>query len=313
VKFLFEGEEELGSPNLPHFIEANKPFLAAEAVVCFDGGLHASGRPQIELGLKGLLSVELSCRTADLDLHSMWAPVIENAAWRLIKAMSTLRSSDGRIAVEGWYSSVCPPPLEALSALDSILFDEEQLQKEFGITSFVGGVKGREALRLLIFEPTANISGISAGYIGLGFKTVLPSSATARIDFRLVPEQDPKTLFVLLKSHLARNGFSDIKVTPLSSVEPSRTPISAPIFKVVASAASKVYMADPVVYPNSPGSGPDFLFTKRLGLKSVWTGCSPPFSNAHAPNEFTTVDAYRSGILYAVDIIEEFGKSLPSD
>jgi acetylornithine deacetylase/succinyl-diaminopimelate desuccinylase-like protein len=308
IKFLFEGEEEAGSPDLPAFVEANKSQLSASGVVCFDSDTHPSGRPTIELGLKGILSVELRCREASTDLHSMWAPIVENAAWRLVQALSTLRASNGRIAIEGWYDEYRQPSLEELKTLESVPFDEEQLCREFGVNQLAGNLRGRDALKALVFEPTANISGLDSGYSGPGGKTLLPASAFARMDFRLMPDQEPKRLLGNLQEHLHRHGFDDVEVSPLGFLEPSKTPSTAPIAKAVAKAAEETYGATPVIFPNSPGSGPDYLFTRRLNLHSVWTGCSPPFSNAHAPNEFTTVDAYRKGILFAAAIIDEFSR-----
>jgi len=308
IKFIFEGEEEAGSPNLPAFIEENRADLSADAVVCFDGDTHPSGRPTIDLGLKGILSVELRCTEASTDLHSMWAPIVENAAWRLVQALSTLRASNGKVAIEGWYDECRRPSSDDLKTLESVPFNENQLFKEFGVEHFAGNLRDRCALKALVFEPTANISGLDSGYTGPGGKTLLPCSASARLDFRLMPEQEPRQLLVYLREHLQRQGFDDIEVVPHGFLEPSKTPAEAPIAKAVHKAAQDTYGAPPIVYPNSPGSGPDYLFTKRLGLHSVWTGCSPPFNNAHAPNEFTTVDAYRKGILFAVAIINEFSR-----
>jgi acetylornithine deacetylase/succinyl-diaminopimelate desuccinylase-like protein len=129
------------------------------------------------------------------------------------------------------------------------------------------------------------------------------------LDFRLVPDQNPDFLFEKLKAHMIKNGFDDIEVVKLGRQEPSRTPPDAPIARVVAAAAKEVFGKDPVVYPISPGSGPNFLFTNLLGLNSVWTGCASAFSNTHAPDEFVLVDDFLKGILYAGAIMEDFAKT----
>ena len=126
-----------------------------------------------------------------------------------------------------------------------------------------------------------------------------------KIDFRLVSDQSSDELFKKLKAHIHDHGFSDIRVSQLGAVEPSKTPIDAPIVEVVRDAAEKVYDLRPVIYPNMPGSGPDYVFTKLLGLDSVWTGCSSPSSNIHSPNEFTTVDDFTMGIKYAATVIQQ--------
>lgn len=306
VKFLFEGEEEVGSPHLPPFVESNKDLLKADGVVCWDGGLHPSGRPSISLGVKGMLYVELRCSGAKTDLHSSQAPIIVNPAWRIVWALNSIKSADGRIAVRGWYDNVRPPTEEELKLLSEIPFEEEVLKKELGVKEFLDGVKGLKALKRLVYEPTANLAGISSGYTGVGSKTVLPCEAMAKIDFRLVVDQDPYRLFKLLRKHLDEKGFEDVELVELGTLLPSRTPPSAPIAQASMKASEKVYGMKPVVYPNSAGSGPDFVFTKILGLHSIWTGCSPPLAKAHAPNEFNTVEHMVKGALYAAELMENF-------
>jgi acetylornithine deacetylase/succinyl-diaminopimelate desuccinylase-like protein len=311
LKFLFEGEEEIESPHLPEFIEGQKADLKADAVVCFDGEMDRSGRPAITLGVKGMLYVELRCGGLKSDLHSYFAPVVPNPVWRLVNALQTLRRPDGEIAIENWYRNVLPPTPEQTKMLMEIPFDEEELKERFGLPSFLNDLKGIEALKALIFNPTCTICGIKAGYSGPGLKTVLPREATAKVDFRLVPNQNAAELLKALRKHLIEKGFEDVKVRVIGSSDPSRTPADAEIAEVSMRAAEETYRMKPVVYPNSAVSAPDYLFTKVLGLYSVWTGSSPPYSNIHAPNEFTTVDSYLKGIAYAATIMEKFGK-LPS-
>ena len=133
----------------------------------------------------------------------------------------------------------------------------------------------------------------------MGSKTVLPSEAFVKIDFRLAFDQKPEELFEKLKVHLQEQGFKDIEVVQLGRLEPSKTPVKAPIVRVVREAGERVYGKKPIIYPSSSGSGPDYVFTKHLGLDSVWTGCSPPFSNIHSPNEFITIHDIILGVKYA--------------
>lgn len=306
VKFLFEGEEEGGSPNLEKFVEENKKLLKADAVVCADQEHDSSGRPLISLGLKGILYVEFQCTNSQTDLHSMWAPLVESPAWRLIQALNTLRGANGRITVDGWYDDVEKPSVDDLYLLKEAPFSDKKVQANLRVKEFKSNLRGRAALKNLVFEPTCNLSGLLSGYTGVGAKTVLPSTAMAKVDFRLVPDQNPTQLFKRLEKHLNERGLSDVKAKLVASLEPSRTPANAPIARATIKAAEKVYGVEPVVYPNSPGSGPDYIFTRRLGLNSLWTGCSQPFSNAHAPNEFLAINAYIKGIEYAMAIVEEF-------
>ena len=306
LKFLFEGEEEISSPHLPEFVQANRSRLSADAVVCYDGGMDDSGRPGIDLGLKGILYVELRCKGAKVDLHSSRGPLAPNPAWRIMWALNTVKGPDEKIKIEGWYDRLHKPTAAELELLKSIPFDEQKQKSELGLPAFLLNRKGLDALRAYIFEPTCTVCGFMTGYVAEGPKTVLPSRAMAKLDFRLVYDQNPEELLEKLKAHLRTHGFDDIEVVKLGSLEPSKTPIEAPIARAVISAARDVYKSEPVVYPNSPGSGPDYLFTKRLGLNSVWAGCASAFSNAHAPNEFELVDDFFKGIEYAGKIMENF-------
>jgi len=309
LKFLFEGEEEVSSTHLPGFIAQHKGMLEADAVVCCDGGMDPSGRPTIDLGLKGILYVELRCIGAGVDLHSSYAPLVKNPAWRILWALATVKSLDERITVEGWYDRVQPPSPAELQLLNEAPFNEEGIKKAFGLTTFLMNRSGSEAFKALICEPTCTICGFEAGYTGSGSKTVLPSTAMAKIDFRLVYDQSPSELLEKLKRHLVDRGFGDVEVVLIGFLEPSKTPLEAHVSQTVIKASEKVYGVKPVVYPNAAGSGPDYLFTKRLGLASIWTGCAPPFSKAHAPNEFITIHHFVKGIMYAASIMYDFGSN----
>ncbi len=308
VKFIFEGEEEIGSPHLPSFIEENRERLKADSVVCYDGDLDETGRAEISLGVKGLLYVELRCRKAREDLHSSYAPLVENPAWRLIWALSTIKGPDDRILVKGWYDDVEPFTPAQSRLVGKIPFRAENLLREWGVKKFLHAKTAREALKRYLTEPTCTICGFKTGYIGQGSKTVLPGSAMLKLDFRLVYNQNPRNQLRLLKVHLRSRGFDDIQVKALGFLEPSRTKPSAPIAKAAAKAAKMVYGTSPVVLPRNPASGPDYVFTKRLGLDSIWTGSGPPsaYSHAHAPNEYTTVDHFLAGIKYITGIIHSY-------
>jgi len=310
LKFIFEGEEEIGSPHLPGFIEENRERLKADSVVCYDGDFDETGRAKISLGVKGLLYVELHCKTAREDLHSSYAPLVPNAAWRLAWALSTIKGPDDRILVKGWYDDVEPFTPAQSKLVGKIPFRGENFLREWGLKRFLKANNNREALKRYLMEPTCTICGFKTGYTGPGSKTVLPGSAMVKIDFRLVYNQNPKKQLQLLKDHLKTHGFEDVQVKPLGFLEPSRTAPSAPIARAASRAAKIVYGLSPVVLPRNPASGPDYLFTKRLGLDSIWTGSGPPsaYSHAHAPNEYTTVDHFLSGIKYMAAIIDSYAK-----
>jgi acetylornithine deacetylase/succinyl-diaminopimelate desuccinylase-like protein len=306
LKFVVEGEEEIGSPHLPSFVDENAEMLKADSVVCYDGDMADSDRAKFELGVKGLLYVELRCKKAKEDLHSSYAPLAENPAWRLVWAMSTIKSPDDKILIKGWYDDVEPFSSAQSRLMNKIQFDGKRLLKEWRVKSFPRAKNNREAFKHYMLEPTCTICGFKTGYIGEGSKTVLPGNAMLKIDFRLVNNQNPRRQLQLLKQHLHTHGFDDIQVKALGLVEPSTTIPSAPIAKAADKAGKIVYGRAPMVMPRNPASGPDYLFTKHLGLDSIWTGSGPPsaFSHAHAPNEWTTVDNFLNGIRYIATIMD---------
>lgn len=306
LKFFFEGEEEIGSPHLSRFVEENKSKLKVDADVCFDGGIDETGRPEVVLGVKGMLYVELHATGPKVDLHSSLAPLGPNPAWRIIWALDSIKQSDERIKIDGWYDRVNKPSSAELELVKNLPFDEERNKSEMGLASFLLDRKGLDAVRMLLYEPTCNVCGFMSGYTAEGSKTVLPSKAMAKLDFRLVYDQNPADLLEKLKLHLVKHNFRDVEVVRLNSLEPSKTPVDAPIARAVIAAAREVFKNEASVAPNAAGSGPDYLFTKRLGLNSVWAGCASAFSQAHAPNEFELVDDFFKGIEYAGTIVENF-------
>ena len=309
VKFLFEGDEEISSPPLEGFVDSHKTELKADAVVCADGDMDPSGRPMITLGMKGLIYVELRSRLARADMHSSKAALVPSASWRLVKALDTLRDDDGRITIPGWRAGKLDPTEAEMELIRKIPFDEEATKAELGVERFINDAHGEEALRDFLYEPTCNIAGLTAGYQGEGQKTVLPAEARAKLDMRLVYDQNPKRCLDLLKEHLAAGGYQDIEVNLVGSAEPSHTPVDAPIVGAASAAARAVYGSEPVIYPKHHASGPDYLFSKNLGMHSIWTGCSPAYGNIHAPNEFTGLEDYRLGIRYAGELIRRFAST----
>ena len=308
LKFLIEGEEEISSINLPDFVKKNKLMLKANASLCFDSSLNPSGTASIYAGLKGLLYLELRCKTASTDMHSGLAPIVPNPAWRLVTALSSIKNEE-KITVDGWYNDVKVPSKEDLKLVQELDYDEKMIKKEYGVKEILGNVTGKEALKKLLFEPTCNIAGIESGYTSAGSKTVLPNEAFVKLDFRLVYDQNTDDLLKKLRTHLGKRGFTDMTIYKLGTVEPSKTDTSANIVKAASIAAENVYKKKPALFPNMWGSGPDFVFTKILKLQSVWTGCSPSYANIHAPNEFTTVKNVLDGVCYASMIIQEFANT----
>jgi len=306
IKFFVEGEEEIGSPNLEPIVRAYRQILVADAAIWEFGGTDRRGRPHLYLGLKGVLSIELRVKAAEKDVHSANAPLIPNPAWRLVWALNTLKSEDERILIDGFYENVAPPSSEEIEYLKQIPFEEMELKKELGLKHFLKGVSGFEALKALLYQPTCTINGLFAGYTGKGSKTVLPHEAFTKLDFRLVPNQNPDEIFDKLVRHLKRHGFGDLEIVRHGSTEPAKTPITDPFVGLVAKTAEKVYGRRAVIYPLSAGSGPMHLFRNFLGYPIVSVGCGHPESNTHTPNENLRIESFITGTKFIATLISDF-------
>ena len=186
----------------------------------------------LELGVKGILSVELIAKGPVRDAHSSLAVLIENPAWDLVRALNTLLNSNGKILIKEWYKEVRNFTSEEIDAITKEPFDEEEFKKEYGIEKFANNLENVEEIKkALVGMPTCNIAGLLSGYTGEGAKTVLPATAMAKLDFRLVPDMMPEKQFERLHKHLREHGFSDntIELKFLDGVPASRTPINHPL------------------------------------------------------------------------------------
>jgi acetylornithine deacetylase/succinyl-diaminopimelate desuccinylase-like protein len=306
LKFLFEGEEEINSVNLGPFIEQHREMLRADAVLTADGPGHESGRQLINCGLKGMCYVEVTARGANRDLHSMRAAMVPSAAWKLVHALASLKDQGDRILIPGFYDSVRPPTAAELEAARAIPNDAATVRAELEVGELIGGDEAY--YQKMAFGTTCNIAGLTSGYQGKGRKTVLPARASAKVDFRLVPDQRPEEIFEKLKAHLEQSGFGDLEVEFLGGINPSRTPVDDPYVQTVARAVQIATGREPIVSPSMGGSGPDWLFTGGMGLPSVWLPLSPHDSNNHAPNESIFLEGFFEGIKISAAIMEEMSK-----
>lgn len=309
IKFVVEGEEEIGSPHLASVIQKHRDLFSADAAIWEFGGTDRKGRPTIYLGLKGVLSVELRAKGAARDVHSAGAPLIPNPAWRLVWALNCLKNEKDEILINGFYDDVEPPSAEEMSYVEKIPFEEEEEKRDLGLTEFLHNISGLEALKALLYNPTCTINGFLTGYTGKGSKTVLPSKAMAKLDFRLVPRQMPEDILRKLKEHLKNHGFGDIEVIYQGSTEPVKTPINDGFVQTVIKTAKKVYAKEAVVYPTSAASGPMHLFRNWLGYPVVSVGCAHAESRGHAPNENITVEGFIKGTKFIAAILHDFGIS----
>lgn len=286
VKFVIEGEEEVSSVHLPQWVSEHAALLNADVCMWEFGGVDEGGHPEIICGLRGIAYFELRAKTIAYDAHSgVGGSLFPNAAWRLLWALNTLKGADERILLPGHYDSVKPASDADLALLAALPSQEAWLKREFGISEFLGGATGVEYQRRAVFEPTCTVCGLQSGYQGAGAKTVLPAEAVAKVDFRLVPDQDPETVRDALRAHLDTHGFGDIEVVYLGGQKPARVDPQHPYVKLAAETAREVYGKEPSIIPLVGGSGPIHPFAVGLRQPVVTCGVGYPGTRAHAPNE----------------------------
>ncbi|MEW6031605.1 MAG: M20/M25/M40 family metallo-hydrolase [Bacillota bacterium] len=306
VAFAVEGEEETGSPNLAEFVKDNAEWLGRVVGVVWEAGYRdAAGRPTLSLGVKGICYLELRAAGARSDLHSSLATVVPNPAWRLVWALATVKDPDERVLVDGFYDAVRPPTRADLELLAGIPDSSDEQARQLGLPGLLLGLRGEAAARRNFFEPTATICGLVSGYTGEGEKTVLPAEATAKLDFRLVPDQDPADIEAKVRAHLERRGFGDIEVRAYAGERPARTDPASPFVGLVVEAMRRVYGQEPVVYPTMTGSGPMAYFAADLGLPVAGFGVGHAGSAVHAPNENIALDDYILGVEVAATLLGE--------
>jgi len=308
VKFIIEGEEEISSVHLPAFISEHRSLLAADACVWEFGGVDFRERPMQYLGMRGICYVELSVETANQDVHSgTGGSIFPNAAWRLVWALNSLKGPDETIRIPGFYDAVRQPSArdrELMAALPEVA---DEYRQRYQIDHFLKGLTGGVELRMEeVFVPTCTICGLTSGYQGPGSKTVLPARASAKIDFRLVPDQTPEEVLKLLRAHLDAEGFGDVQVTYIGGEAPGRTDPDHPFVKLVVETAADVYGAPMEIVPMIGGSGPNHAFLEYLKLPVVTAGVGHPGSQAHAPNENLRLDLYLKGARHIVRILKAF-------
>jgi acetylornithine deacetylase/succinyl-diaminopimelate desuccinylase-like protein len=293
INFMIEGEEEIGSAHLEEWCHVHADLLRAEGCLWETGGKNALEQPTIMCGAKGICYVELVARGAAYDLHSANATVVPNPAWRLTWALATLKGPDERVLIPGFYDRVRPPSEADLRALTSIPDDDEELLADYNIAQFLGGVRGVERQRAHLFNPTCTICGLVSGYTGQGSKTVLPSEARAKVDFRLVPDQDPFEVTRLLREHLDSHGFSDIEIVQFSQEHPARSETDSAVVRAMGRAIRETYGQEPVVYPTMAGTGPMYPVCQQFGTP-VTSGAGAGYHGTlvHAPNENIRLDDY---------------------
>ncbi len=306
LRFLIEGEEESGSVNLAGLLAQEPGLVDGDGALKEGGGVDAAGRPQLNLGNKGIFYVELRVRTMAKDAHSAGATHLPNAAWRLLRALATLQDETGRICIAGFDDEIKWPTPEERAYVASLPFEAEAVKRTYGIGNFAFGRSAAAANDASVFEPTCNVCGIWSGYIGEGRKTVIPAEAAAKLDFRLVPDQDPATIGKLLRRHLDAHGFEDVEMATNEAERPYRGPSDSPLVRAAKAAAEEAFGQPAVIVPNGGGTAPMWLISHRHRLANVTLGMSHPASAAHAPNEHILLDNYWRALRATVSLYRRY-------
>ncbi|KZE38499.1 peptidase M20 [Bhargavaea cecembensis] len=312
VKFCIEGEEEIGSPNLPAYVEANKEKLAADVIVISDTGMQGPGQPAVCYGLRGLAGVQIDVKGAKGDLHSgLYGGGVQNAIHALVELLASFRDEEGTISVEGFYDDVRPATDEEREEYQKLGFDEEALKKELGVSELFGE-PGYSHLERTWTRPTLEINGVFGGFSGEGIKTVLPAEAGAKITCRLVPDQDPDDIVQKLRSHIEKNKPAGVtvNVTEFDKGKPFLTPYDHPAIQAAGKSYERVYNV-PTAYTRGGGSIPIVAaFDEILGLPVVLMGFGLSSENFHAPNEHFHLENFDKGLRVIGDYYFEVSSAL---
>ncbi|MBE0684123.1 MAG: M20/M25/M40 family metallo-hydrolase [Anaerolineales bacterium] len=310
IKFIVEGEEETSSVHLHGFIKENLALLKADACIWEFGGVDHRDKPMQYLGLRGICYVELSVTSLETDVHSgLGGSILPNAAWRLTWALASLKGVDERIRIPGFYDDVVPPSARDRELMDALPDVADEYKTRYGAKGFIKGLTGGTDLKMEeVFVPTCTICGLTSGYQGPGSKTVQPAFASAKVDFRLVPNQKPEDILKKLRAHLDAEGFSDVKIDFLGGEPAARTNPDDPFVKIVVDTAEEIYDAKMEIVPMIGGSGPSYPFVHDLGLPVVTMGLGYPDTKAHAPNENIRIDLYVQHAKHMVRVMKEFSK-----
>jgi acetylornithine deacetylase/succinyl-diaminopimelate desuccinylase-like protein len=311
IKFILEGEEEVGSVNLDEFVRAHKADLAADVVVISDSPMFARGVPSICYGLRGLVYFQIDLRGSSTDLHSgSFGGAVANPAFVLAQMIAQMKDRGGRIRIPGFYDDVVPLKDEERQAWASLPFNEKKYRKDFGIPKLFGETD-YTTLERTWARPTLEVNGMLSGFTGEGAKTVLPAVAMAKISMRLVPNQDPNRIAELFETYVRKLApkTMELTVTRMHGGKPWMTSFDNLYVQAAGRAIEKGFGQKPV-FTREGGSIPVVsTFQEELGLPSVLFGVGLPDENAHAPNEKLDLANFHGGIIASAMLYEEIAKT----
>jgi acetylornithine deacetylase/succinyl-diaminopimelate desuccinylase-like protein len=311
VVVLAEGEEEVGSEHLAAFVEAEAERLRCDAVVISDSAMFAPGIPSILSSLRGLAYFQIDVEGPAGDLHSgSYGGAVVNPAMALARILATFHDADGRIAIPGFYDAVASWPAHVREGMRALPFDEEAFRADVGAPA-LGGEAGYTALERLWTRPTCEINGLLSGYTGEGAKTVLPARAMAKVSCRLVPDQDPAEIERLMAAHVRSVAPAGVTVTVrhLHGGRPWRAELAGPLFDAARRALAAEFEREPVIVGEGGSIPVVGDFARILGAPVLLVGFGLPGENAHAPNEWMSVENFEKGMRAMARLYTEYAEA----
>lgn len=310
--FLFEGEEEVGSPHLEAFVEEHRSLLYCDASIGLDGGVNRTSlKPEIHLGIKAILYVELRVRGLKTDIWSGRAQTVKSPVWRLVHALASIFDPEtGEVLIDGWYDDWAAPDADDEQFLreEAAFFNIELYRQQLG-ARHLSSEDDIDLLRRAHFGASANICGIQAGYTGEGGKTIVPAEAMAKLDFRCPPRLEPERQLKKLQEHLLKRGYDDIEVVVHTARKnPYKTAAREAISQATIRAAERVFGTTPLVQ----GVSIQGIIMLAIPHPAVLSGFGAPENNLHAPNENMPIDRFVQGVKYAAAIMHEYALAEPA-
>ena len=310
LKFLVEGEEEVGSPNFEALLEAERDRLACDLVVVSDTDMWAADVPSVCVGMRGLIAYRVELRTAPADLHSgLFGGAVPNPAHIVARLVAALHDGDGRVTVPGFYDDVRPLSPAEEASLAAIPVDEEAWRTMAGVGRLEGEA-GRSLLERIWTRPTCDVTGMAAGYAGAGVKTIVPATGRFTATFRLVPDQQPDTVGRAFEEWVRAEVPEGVEVelTRVGGVAPALTSVDHPAMAALCRAVERVWGKAPV-FTRIGGSGPEEALGRVLEAPVLYLGVALPDDQFHAPNERLVLDQFRKGVLAAAELWEELSRA----
>jgi acetylornithine deacetylase/succinyl-diaminopimelate desuccinylase-like protein len=308
VKFLIEGEEEVGSTHLEDLLWRERERLATDLIVVSDTTMEAADVPSTTVSMRGLVSFDITLRTARSDLHSgIWGGTVPNAALVASRLAAALHDGDGRVSIPGFYDDVRELTEQEARSLAAIPFDQAEFCRQAGV-AYLEGEAGRSPFQRTGARPTAELVGIHAGYGGPGIKTIVPATANFKLAFRLVPDQRPDRVTEGFRQWLAAHvpPGVQVQVNECGAVSPLLTPVDHPAMRILCGAIERVWGTKPL-FSRSGGSGPEEALGRVLGAPLIFLGVALPDDNFHAPNERLDLRQLWRGVLAAGELLVDLG------